>query len=119
MKVVTDWLSTSFLPYQEGYLHLIPIRITRDSRVAVEETGRAVKANPPAISLIRDPRVSRVLKALWGVDLPAQEHIPPFRLRPGDLIFLVEPNPYIPLPEEVLSREEVEELGLTIWLIQT
>lgn len=32
---------------------------------------------------------------------------------------LVEPNPYVPLPEEVLSREEVEELGLTIWLIQT
>lgn len=117
MIVVADDLHISMIPYHCPALRLISMYVNAESRATIEEMGRTLRASNPT-SMIQDPGVARVVKALWGIDLPIATDVPPFRLRSGDMIYVIEKNPYIPIPDRELQREEAERLGVMVWLIQ-
>lgn len=117
MIVVADDLHISMIPYHCPAIRLISMYVNAESRAVMDETGRTLRASNP-LSMIRDPGVARVVKALWGIDLPVATDSPPFRLRGGDMIYVIEKNPHVPIPDRELLREEAERLGITVWLIQ-
>lgn len=108
MRYVINAFSATMLPDRGAIVEFRPI--------TPEEARRLLEGEPWA-SAVGHEGTAQALSALLGLEIPANRQA--IALQPGDSAILSAFPPGTRLPEgRVLSREEVEALGLRLWEVR-